>query len=234
MKAAISGFGELWECDDRCSDLMDVSCFRIRIRCSNAAAIPEALNLIVEDRWFNIPIEINSWEETNPILLGESLDHHLGLNSAAAQEDFIHQSGFSSIPAVGSARIPLAPPLRHSSEGEGGSEQGRHRREHSVGQRCSLLVSDSNFPPLQASAVPHSSPHGSVSGPLTDLSLGVVACSSPSSPSRPVCVNQGSSANPLLDNQADRTLGEDDTRRLRLIATPRLDFPATGTIFPQR
>nr|CAD1842710.1 unnamed protein product [Ananas comosus var. bracteatus] len=45
------------------------------------------------------PIEIESFEEARPILLGEDLDHHLGLDSLEAQEGFIRQTGFRSVPA---------------------------------------------------------------------------------------------------------------------------------------
>nr|CAD1839537.1 unnamed protein product [Ananas comosus var. bracteatus] len=49
-----------------------------------------------------IPIEIESWEETNPIFLGEDLDERLGLVSTEAQERFIRLTGFASIPPRGS------------------------------------------------------------------------------------------------------------------------------------
>ncbi len=46
---------------------------------------------MVEDRRFRIPIEIECWEEANPILLGEDLDHRLGLDSTEAQEDLLRK-----------------------------------------------------------------------------------------------------------------------------------------------
>nr|CAD1831266.1 unnamed protein product [Ananas comosus var. bracteatus] len=74
VKAAISGFGELWE---------------------------SFFFLTVEDRRFRIPIEVDSWEETPPILLGEDLDARLGLDTAEAQDRFIRLTGFSSVPPMG-------------------------------------------------------------------------------------------------------------------------------------
>nr|CAD1840722.1 unnamed protein product [Ananas comosus var. bracteatus] len=73
VKAVVCEFGELWDVDIH--------------------------NLIVEDRSFSVPIEIEFCEEANPILLGEELDEHLGLAPLEAQEGFIRQTGFNSIPA---------------------------------------------------------------------------------------------------------------------------------------
>nr|CAD1835985.1 unnamed protein product [Ananas comosus var. bracteatus] len=102
VKAAISGFGKLWEVDPL-SDMRvhHVSYFRVLIRCQNVRNIPEAINLMVEDRRFRVPIEIESWENEAPILLGEDLDRRLGLDWTTAQETFLRQTGFSSIPAMG-------------------------------------------------------------------------------------------------------------------------------------
>nr|CAD1831509.1 unnamed protein product [Ananas comosus var. bracteatus] len=64
---------------------------------------------MVEDRCFSVPIEIESVEEANPILLGENLDEHLDLVSVEAQERFIRQTGFTSVPAYrdyGSSTAP--------------------------------------------------------------------------------------------------------------------------------
>nr|CAD1831501.1 unnamed protein product [Ananas comosus var. bracteatus] len=108
VKAAVSGFGELWDIDPLSDKRVDVSFFRVLIRCQHVRCIPESLFLMVEDRRFSIPIEIESWEEANPILLGEDLDGRLGLVTADAQESFTRQAGFHSIPTM----EPLGRPLR--------------------------------------------------------------------------------------------------------------------------
>nr|CAD1818571.1 unnamed protein product [Ananas comosus var. bracteatus] len=114
VKAAVSGFGELWNIDPLIDSRMDVSFFRAYIRCQHVQNIPEVINLMVEDRRFKVLVEVESWEEANPILLGEDLDGHLGHDCVDAQESFIHLTGFSSVPA----RQPLeqhrrsdAPPI---------------------------------------------------------------------------------------------------------------------------
>ncbi len=84
VRAAISGFGELWEVDVRSTELRDVSHYKICIRCPNVNHIPEVLNLTVDDRQFSIQIVVESWEDAAPIFLGENLDHHLGLDSLEA------------------------------------------------------------------------------------------------------------------------------------------------------
>nr|CAD1817044.1 unnamed protein product [Ananas comosus var. bracteatus] len=98
VKAAVSGFGELWEVDGPSDRHTNVSFFRLMIRYQDVLLIPEAIDLMVEDRQFYVPIEIESFEEANPILLGKGLDEHLGLNTLEAQETFIRQTGFSSVP----------------------------------------------------------------------------------------------------------------------------------------
>ncbi len=85
VKAVVSGFGEFWESDKSSSELKEVSSYRVCIRCVDVGSIPEVLNLMVEDRRFRIPIVVDSWEDASPILLGENLDHHLGLDSSEAQ-----------------------------------------------------------------------------------------------------------------------------------------------------
>lgn len=75
--------------------------FRVRVRCQNVSCILEFLNLMVVDRRFRITIEVDSWEETNPIFLGKELDERLGLVTAEEQDRFIRQTGFSSIPRLG-------------------------------------------------------------------------------------------------------------------------------------
>nr|CAD1820598.1 unnamed protein product [Ananas comosus var. bracteatus] len=99
VKAAVSGFGELWEVDPLSERRDDVSFFRARIRCQSVHRIPEILTLMVEDKRFQIPVVIESWEDANPILLGEGLDEHLGIETMDAQEAFIRQTGFQSIPS---------------------------------------------------------------------------------------------------------------------------------------
>ncbi len=74
------------------------------VRCQHYKIIPKTLSLLVEDRSFTVPIEIDSWEEANPILLGEDTDRHLGLDTAEAQDHFIKYSGFRCIPKA--ARLP--------------------------------------------------------------------------------------------------------------------------------
>lgn len=109
VTAAISGFGELWEVDPLSERGDDVSFLRARIRYQGVHHIPEWLNLMVDDRCFRIPIEVESWEEANPILLGEELDTHLGLLSAEDQETFLRQLGSTSVPALGNqgeSRLP--------------------------------------------------------------------------------------------------------------------------------
>nr|CAD1829771.1 unnamed protein product [Ananas comosus var. bracteatus] len=108
VKAAVSGFGELWEVDTHSEQHSNVSYFRVLIRCHHANSIPEALDLMVEDRCFFVPIEIESVEDARPILLGEGLDDHLGLVSLVEQERFIRQTGFYSIPAYRSCDPPPA------------------------------------------------------------------------------------------------------------------------------
>nr|CAD1844317.1 unnamed protein product [Ananas comosus var. bracteatus] len=77
----ISSFGELWDINPLSDRRDDVSFLQARIRCPNVHQIPELLNLMVDDRRFRIPIEIDSWEEARPILLGEDLDRRLGLDT---------------------------------------------------------------------------------------------------------------------------------------------------------
>lgn len=106
VKVAVSGFGELWDIDPLSDKRVDVSFFRVYIRCQNVQNILELINLLVEDRRFWIPVEIESWEEANPIVLGEDLDRRLGLDSMEAQESFLRQTGFNSIPAMQNQQAP--------------------------------------------------------------------------------------------------------------------------------
>lgn len=109
VRSAVSCFGELWEIDPLSERRMDVSFFRVKIRCQDVHAIPESLHLMVADRRFIIPIEVESWEDADPILMSEEMDHRLGLVTAEAQERFINRTGFSSIPARGEQGWSRAP-----------------------------------------------------------------------------------------------------------------------------
>nr|CAD1824961.1 unnamed protein product [Ananas comosus var. bracteatus] len=106
VKAAVSGFGELWEIDPLSERRLDVSFFRAKIRCQDIHSIPETLRLMVDDRRFQISVEIESWEDANPILLGDDLDDRLGLETSDAQDRFIRHTHFSSAPAQGSQVWP--------------------------------------------------------------------------------------------------------------------------------
>nr|CAD1831404.1 unnamed protein product [Ananas comosus var. bracteatus] len=116
VKAAVYNFGELWEIDSISESLLDVSFFRARIRGQHVRYIPEAIHLMVEDRRFEIPVEVGSCEDANPILLGENIDERLGLVTVEAQDDFIRRTGFSSVPTFGDqgtsrplGRVPYPP-----------------------------------------------------------------------------------------------------------------------------
>lgn len=50
VKAAVSGFGELWEVDEQSERHTEVSFYRLKVRCQNVQCIPESLDLMVEDR----------------------------------------------------------------------------------------------------------------------------------------------------------------------------------------
>uniref|UniRef100_A0A6V7QQM9 DUF4283 domain-containing protein n=1 Tax=Ananas comosus var. bracteatus TaxID=296719 RepID=A0A6V7QQM9_ANACO len=99
VKAAVSSFGELWDVDLHSEQLSNVSFFCILVRCPYVSSIPKSLELMVEDRCFFVPIEIESCDEACPILLREDVDDHQGLDSLDAQEEFIRRTGFRSISA---------------------------------------------------------------------------------------------------------------------------------------
>lgn len=65
IKAAVSGFGELWNTDLFSDRKTVVSFFRVLIYCRDVLTIPEAIVLTVDDRRFRIPIEIESWGQAN-------------------------------------------------------------------------------------------------------------------------------------------------------------------------
>ncbi len=100
MKAAVAGFGELWEVDSASSGLQVVSFYRVQVRYQHFRVIPRSLSLMVEDRRFTVPIAIDSWEEACPILLREVTDRRLGLETEEEKDRFIRHSGFSCIPAA--------------------------------------------------------------------------------------------------------------------------------------
>ncbi len=123
VKAAIRGFRELWEVDPLSSEHLDVSYFRVNIRCLDISELPEILNLMVEDRRFRIPIEIEPWEEARPILLGEGLDHHLGMDTSESHESFLRQSRFRSVPTADQQSGHLGP-RQHPPPGPRQSARG--------------------------------------------------------------------------------------------------------------
>ncbi len=92
--------------DDRSRELQDVSHYRVCVWCQDVSIIPEVLHLTVDDRRFRIQTMLDSWEEAVPIFLGENLDHHLGLDSAEAQDEFIRQTGFTDISAADKQHLP--------------------------------------------------------------------------------------------------------------------------------
>ncbi len=154
LKAAVSSFGELWEVDALSSRQLDVSCFRVRVRCQDVKCIPKVLFLTVEDRRFHIPIAVDSWEEAEHILLGEVMDQRLGLAFSEAQEEFIKKIGFSSIPAVG-LRGPTQSLVPYGWQLFGGSQRAPERGSSGMDRRslprtlsCSNLNSlPSDLPP---------------------------------------------------------------------------------------
>nr|CAD1821691.1 unnamed protein product [Ananas comosus var. bracteatus] len=85
---------------------LDVSFFRANVRCQDVHSIPEFIFLTVDDRRFRILVEIESWEDANPIFLSEDMDKRLGLETSEAQDWFIRLTGFSSIPGQGSLDGP--------------------------------------------------------------------------------------------------------------------------------
>nr|CAD1834884.1 unnamed protein product [Ananas comosus var. bracteatus] len=111
----------------------DTSFTRVNIRCQNVNLVPEVLYLMVEDRHFTIPVEVESWEEANPILLGEDLDSRLGLDSRAAQEAFLRLTGFTSVPPASSERGRSRPREVLHRDGEALLDNGDHRSSFTVG-----------------------------------------------------------------------------------------------------
>ncbi len=133
--AAVSSFGALWETDDACNMLREVSFYRANIRCNNFRDIPTSLLLRIDDRRFTILIEIESWEKANPILLDEVMDRRLGLDTVEDQNAFIRSTGFRA--------FPVTP----DTGGSTSQPRGHHREALSEGtQRRSLL----GGPPVQA------------------------------------------------------------------------------------
>ncbi len=104
VRAAVSGFGALWEVDEASESRRDVSSYRVQVRCRDVRAILESLSLFVEDRRFIIRIEVVSSAVAPPILLGEATDRRLGLDSADAQAAFLKSSGVAGVPAGDGSR----------------------------------------------------------------------------------------------------------------------------------
>ncbi len=95
----MSGFGELWEVDERTQSLRDVSHYRALVRCDDVSLVPSALSLWVEDRRYCIRVVIDSLEGAQPILLGEAEDQRLGLTSWEDQQRFAPNFSSSNRPA---------------------------------------------------------------------------------------------------------------------------------------
>ncbi len=149
----------------------------------------------MEDRRFRIPIEIDSWEDAAPILLGENLDHHLGLETTEEQEDFLRLTGFSSVPAAanqGPSRVPA-----------------HHLREHQDQVHLSLVVSESSFPPLPSSLPLPSSGEKLVPEVLRDSSRLPGSSSSSFAMAEeclatPICIGETSIRDKLAGSHEDR------------------------------
>ncbi len=149
VTAAVSGFGAFWEDDDSNARLVDVGTYRVRIRCSHVRCIPETLLLSVDDRCFNIRVEIESWEEANPILLGEDLDSRLGLETAEDQEAFLRGSGFANsqslpgppAPAPRQGLVASSDVIGCAPEGGRRCREGRTVRESCPISNCGPAVS---------------------------------------------------------------------------------------------
>nr|CAD1826001.1 unnamed protein product [Ananas comosus var. bracteatus] len=172
VKAAVSGFGELWDIDPLSENQADVSFFRARIRCQHVQVIPEAICLMVEDRRFRIVVEVESWEETNPILLREGLDRRLGLDSWEAQEAFIRQSGSNSGSArrsLGRRRDSYSQPSLGARRTGGDHHQAARCGDHGQGEfsnsnsNSPCPVIDTHLPP----DMPCCGPDSTTSGPQT-------------------------------------------------------------------
>ncbi len=116
VTAAVSSFGELWEVDECSAGRSDVSNFRVLVRCRDADAIPATLLLTVVDRRFRISIEVESFEAAPPILLDETTDRQLGLDTWEDQVRFLKTSGrrYSKT----SASVPSSQSSAGGGEGE--------------------------------------------------------------------------------------------------------------------
>ncbi len=175
---------------------------------------------MVDDRRFCINIVIDSWDEANPIFLAENLDHHLGLDSAEAQEEFIRLTGFTSILAADKKQPSLVPI---------GSDQGCSLDQ----QRLSLALTVPNFPPL----LPLSAT------PLPCLSRD----RAPSPPSdfsdNPPALHSGGPVIPLVPSVPEAecflpsgsgNAGPDGDHCQTLIKAPSLDLMASGNLLAHR
>ncbi len=125
VKAAVSGLGELWEVDELSREAANVEYFRLLLRCQDALLIPEKLVLMVEDRCFHIPIEVEDWVDADPILLGEAADLRLGLTTREDQDRFLNTTGFEFIPPAQLA-VDQIPAMRCEAGSSGGwKKRGR-------------------------------------------------------------------------------------------------------------
>ncbi len=129
---------------------------------------------MVDDRRFRIPIIIESWEDAAPIFLGGNLDRHLGIDTLEAQEEFIRQTNFSSVPAVDRQLLPRGT----RGPAQGGNPQELRATQHS--SLDNLALNEFNFPTIRSAAPgsPEGPPlAGADSAPLTSASRGVSAVS---------------------------------------------------------
>ncbi len=110
---------------------------------------------MVEDRRFNISIEVEEWEEADPILLGEDLDHRLGLTTTEAQNAFIHTTGFTSIPEALTEDLSFS---IDSGRATGGSRVPKGRGRDNVERRSSPALNSNSNPPLTVHQKPQSYP----------------------------------------------------------------------------
>ncbi len=149
VTAAVAGFGEVWDADERSTGLLDVSHFRVQVRCGHVEQVPESLLLMVADRRFHVPIEVDSWEETKPILLDEETDRGLGLDSWEDQEQFRRRARCPPPLPAAPDGVPDLPPARPASGGglrvccPSGCGPGHHLR--AANSACSFRLRGLQF-----------------------------------------------------------------------------------------
>ncbi len=117
---------------------------------------------MVEDRRFNILIEVESWEDAVPILLGEPEDARLGLTTRANQEGF-----FGTLVARPGrkSRVRDTAGLRPSGDGVDGPSRGMVRLDQSP--QCTVRMDQSSLRLSPARAV------GSRGGSVASLAGGL-------------------------------------------------------------